>query len=119
VDLASVDTTERDGFVVARVRGELDMSNRAEITAALSAAAGDAPAVIVDLGDVGFLDSSALHGLERFHRDVVARGGRCVVVASPGGGVHKLLDVTGLIEVLDVQASVADAVASDPPVAGA
>ena len=69
-------------------------------------------AVIADLGQITFLDSSGLGVLVQAHRTATERENRLLVVASPP--VRKLLRLTGLDTVLETydQLSAAEAALS-------
>ena len=52
---------QRNGAVVVRLGGELDLYNAEEIRHALTdVIAGGAPRIVVDMSDVDFVDSTAL-----------------------------------------------------------
>ena len=101
----------RDGdAVVVRFRGELDLANVERVRdVLLDAAHGDARRLIVDLGDVTFLDSTALGALVQTHR---ALGERALVLVAPAGDPRRALDVSGLLRHLTVRESLADALGS-------
>jgi anti-sigma B factor antagonist len=68
--------------VTATVHGELDLTVADELKAALAGALRLRPVpetLVVDLGAVAFLDSSAVHVLLAIHRRAVARGVRLVI----------------------------------------
>src|SRR5215210_4070954 len=85
----------RDGdAVVVRLRGELDLANVERLRdVLLDAARGDAARLVVDLGDVIFLDSTALGALVQAHR---ALGERALVLVAPAGDPRRPLAVSGL-----------------------
>lgn len=94
--------------VVVTVSGELDLLTAPAFEQALRRAlAGRPPLVVVDLGGVGFLDSSALAVLATTHheagQDTVVR----LVATAPV--VVRPLELTGLSEVLPVLATVEEA----------
>lgn len=87
-----------DGIAVLRLRGELDhLSVRAIEDDVLTVTAND-PWVVVDLEQVGFLDSCALRLLDVLARGCGKRGGRLVVVAPEGGAARFTLRVAGFPE---------------------
>ena len=54
----------RDGFIVAVVEGEIDISNSIELETELShAVPNDARGLVLDLTEVGFIDSSGIRTL--------------------------------------------------------
>lgn len=61
---ASIDLSERDGFTVATIDGEIDISNSIELEAELShAVPNDARGLVLDLSGVAFIDSSGIRTL--------------------------------------------------------
>lgn len=87
--------------MVVRLDGELDLSTaggvRAELERAVEGARRD---VVVDLRSLAFLDSTGIHALIEAHERCV-QGGRSLVVLLAPGAVHRILDVSGMLEVLD------------------
>ena len=83
------------------VNGEVDLVNTGELAAALAAAADQGGALVVDLTEVPFMDSTGLRSIiqmrERFERE-----GRPPVRVriQEDGPVARLLDLVGLRELL-------------------
>ena len=75
--------------------GECDLAAREDCMEALMSAVGAAPAVLVDLAGLTFLDSSGVHALVTAHRAAVERGGWLGVV-NAGGMVAHVLEITGV-----------------------
>jgi anti-sigma B factor antagonist len=100
-----------DHLVVA-LSAELDICTAA---ATIAAIAGRGPGrehcVIVDLQALDFIDCAALRALARAQQRARQAGGQ-VLLAAPAGTLARVLDLTGLGEVLGVHASVASALAS-------
>lgn len=89
-------STAVDGSL--RVKGEVDLSKAAyleeSLTAAIDGSVGD---VLVDLSDVGFIDSAGLHALVTADSRLrAAHRSLRIVAASPF--VVRLLDISGLTE---------------------
>jgi anti-sigma B factor antagonist len=105
---AGLSTREYGGHVVA-FRGELDIADAAGVMAVLAAAAAGNPRIIVDLAALEFIDSSGVAALVR-GRNLAQRAGGNLLLAAPRGPVRRLLDLTGLIGVFSVRASVDEAV---------
>ncbi|HEY0364547.1 MAG TPA: STAS domain-containing protein, partial [Solirubrobacteraceae bacterium] len=60
--LADVTFETLEGVVVARVEGEVDMSNASELGAAITASVpSEARGLVLDLGAVGYVDSAGIH----------------------------------------------------------
>lgn len=86
---------------VLRVGGEIDAETSPEFRRALDglrAASGTGPAV-VDLGEVTFMDSSGLSALVN-----VAADGHAVVLRRPSTMVQRIVEMTGLGGVLQIEA---------------
>jgi anti-sigma B factor antagonist len=93
-------TTSVAGYrAVVALRGECDLAAREALTAALWSAAERTDTVLVDLVDLQFMDSSGVHALIAGHHAALERGGRLYVV-NAAGEVARLLDVTGVSELL-------------------
>lgn len=90
-----------DGVLRVRLAGDFDMNVGAELSDALvGAAAGtDVSRVVVDLGDTEFLDSHGIAGLVAGYEEATRAGLRFTVI-NAHGMVKRVLDITGLSEVL-------------------
>ena len=82
------------GCAVLAVRGELDISDRAELSSWLAAAVSCGPWVIVDLADLAFIDCSSL-GVLAGAREQAQLAGGDMLLAGPRGVVARLLLLTG------------------------
>ena len=97
-----------------RLSGEVDFTSSGAVQSALLATVlPGGGAVIADLSEITFLDSSALGVLVQAYRIATERGTRLLVVASEP--VRKLLRLTGLDTVLETydELSAAEAALSD------
>jgi anti-sigma B factor antagonist len=94
-DAAVTGVETRDGAVVVSLAGELDLYNAEEVRGALlDACAGEPELLVVDLGEVSFIDSTVLGVLiEARSRMVDRRGFR---LAAPGLETRRALEVSGL-----------------------
>jgi anti-sigma B factor antagonist len=95
------------------VRGEVDIAAVPALEQALETAIeATSGALVVDLSDVAFLDSSGLLAL--LHgRGLLAQEDRALVIVCPEGGpVRHLFEVAGVAELLILCASREDAEAS-------
>lgn len=85
----------RDGAVVVSLAGELDLYNADEVRRALLDASAREPNVlVVDLGEVTFIDSTALGVLIEAHSRMADRQG--FRLAAPGVETRRALEVSGL-----------------------
>ncbi len=90
-----IDIVERGGVVIVAVEGEVDLCAAALFERSLAfAAATDAPAIVLDLDRVSFMDSAAVHVLLRFSISEGDRDRLSLTHISPQ--VQRLLAVTGV-----------------------
>ena len=104
--VAGVD--QRDGAVVVSLTGELDLYNAEEVRGALlEACAGEPDALVVDLAEVRFIDSTALGVLIEARSKLADRNG--FRLAAPGLETRRALEVSGLDRHFLVHDTVAEA----------
>jgi anti-sigma B factor antagonist len=91
------------GLAAVAVRGELDIRSAPDLRTWLAKVLDDgAVQLVLDLSEVGFMDSSGLGVLVGAHKRLARLGGRLSVVGvSPI--VARLLTVTGLSRVFDTR----------------
>ena len=96
-----------DAYVV-RLGGELDLYNAAQVRAALMEACAQAPErIVVDLGGVEFIDSTALGVLIETRTRLDNRGG--LVLAAPRLETRRALQISGLDKLFAVHDTVPEA----------
>jgi len=108
----SVKTAELggDAFIVT-LTGEADLHTAPELDRALQGVLGlGGTAVAVDLGEVSFIDSTALGVLLRYQPRFGARGGDLVIVTQDRR-VLRTFEITGLDKVFRIEQRLADGVA--------
>jgi anti-anti-sigma factor len=97
----SVRVVPEDASVTLLCAGEIDMASVGTLTACLDQLDGAFRKVVVDLGEVTFLDSSGLgvlaHAHQRFGPEM-----RELTVRCPDGHIRRVLEISGLDQVLDV-----------------
>ena len=96
-DLARIDVADAgDGVLVARLVGDLDLSNlHAVHTALVDATPNDAGGLVVDLSGVKFLDSSGVETLFRLQRSLAIRQQRFAVAIPPEATIRRALELSG------------------------
>jgi anti-sigma B factor antagonist len=103
--LGDVTFERANGVLVARLTGELDMSNAEDIgSAVLEATSNDAVGVILDLSAVEYLDSAGIYVVFGMRSRLRARGQSLrlnVPVGSPVAGALRLAGVQRHIDVVD------------------
>ena len=88
---------------VVRIVGEVDMANSPAVKNTLAELVeGGHLAVVVDLTEVTFMDSSGLHVLVETQRRLSEFGGK-VVLRRPRPAVGRLLEVTGITAIFELE----------------
>jgi anti-sigma B factor antagonist len=80
---------------VVAARGDIDLSTLAKATAALDGARAGARSVVLDLREVGFMDTSGLRLIIEEQRRAAATGYRFAVIRG-SRRVQRLLEIAGL-----------------------
>jgi anti-anti-sigma factor len=95
--LADLSLQSHGEVVVARLDGEIDMSNAVELGEAMSRrVANDALGLVIDLTDVAYLDSAAIKVIYDLRERLRARGQEIRVVIAPGSLVAEALRVAAV-----------------------
>ena len=102
-----------DDVVVARLRGEIDLSNARDVGDQLSAAIpNSALGLVIDLTATDYLDSSGVHLLFDLGERLGRRQQQLRVVVPEGAPIRRVLRIVELDESVPVMAAVDDALAS-------
>ena len=100
-----------NGAVVIHLVGELDLYNAPEVRTALLELCSEQPErLVVDLGEVDFVDSTALGVLIEARTKLENR--KTFLVAAPGLETHRALSISGLDQHLAVHDTVDSALAA-------
>ena len=94
--------TDPPAVLTVRLSGELDLAARPVVTEQVNGALvenADIERVAVDLGEVKFCDSSGLGALLDIRR-AAEKLGATLVLRAPSAGVARVLDVSGIDELL-------------------
>jgi anti-anti-sigma factor len=109
--LADVQLDDVDGVPVARVRGEIDMSNADDVSATLQKSVPHSAAgLVIDFTPAAYLDSAGLHVLFDLGKRLRDRGQRLQLVVPAGSPVAGVLDVVLIDALAPRSATVAEAV---------
>lgn len=92
-----------DGGVTLLVNGEIDLESSALLSDAL-VEVSTASRVHLDLTHVGYMDSTGLRAVLVAREEIEGRGGTLDIVAA-SSIVHRLIEITGLAELLGKQPS--------------
>lgn len=100
----TVELGAADGWPIVRVAGEVDIQTSPTLDDQLQSVVDQGHAsVLVDLGEVTFLDSTGLSALIGGLRRCQAAGGELHLV-SPRPNVRKVLEITGLTDAFHLDA---------------
>lgn len=101
--LADLRISHREGIVIARVTGEIDMSNATDLhTAIAEATPNDALGVVLDLSEVHYIDSAGIHLLYRLGEALRDRGQTLRIVIPPDSAASDALRLAGVTRHVDV-----------------
>jgi anti-sigma B factor antagonist len=110
--LADIHFETVDNVVVARLEGEIDMSNADDLGAAITArVSSDALALVVDLAAVDYLDSAGIHVLFDLRERLTRRGQQIRLALTPDSPIAMALEYAGVRSTLGIAATVPDAIA--------
>jgi len=108
----SVELSQDRGCLLVKVGGELDLKTAGELKSAVDSALErlhEQPKVILDLSGVTFMDSSGMGAILGRYRTVSQMRGK-LAVCSLTPQLKKLFELTGLMRIIPVYASVGDAI---------
>jgi len=102
--ILSIDVNTQADEAVVLLAGELDPHSADSLAEALHQLSSDDEIrrVVLDLSGVGFIDSSGLRVLLAADEELAA-GGAKLVLRSPSDAVHRLLEITDLLDRLEIE----------------
>jgi anti-anti-sigma factor len=105
----SIATDERDGRLVVTLRGELDLATSPDVEAIVLSRVREGGHVVLDLSELEFMDSSGVRVVVAAHGAAAEAGGRLTIVRGvPGGPVQRVIEISGLEDVLELVDSAED-----------
>jgi anti-anti-sigma factor len=111
--LAEVVFESHGGAVVARLSGEVDVSNAGDLGRALVARVpSDATGIVLDLGAVTYLDSSAINMLFELGRRLDDRRQQLLLAVPGRSRLIRVLELSGLERVAPIHTTTEAALAS-------
>jgi anti-anti-sigma factor len=90
-----------DGDPVVSVGGEVDLVTAGDLRQALGEALQISPRLVVDVGQVSFIDSTGLSALADGHRRAHDAGG-ALILRHPSPMLKRLLEITRLDTLLSI-----------------
>jgi anti-anti-sigma factor len=110
--LADIKFETVDNVVVARLEGEVDMSNADDLGAAITArVSSDALALVLDLAAVDYLDSAGIHVLFDLRERLTRRGQQIRLVIGPDSPIATALEYAGVQRTLGAAPTIGEAIA--------
>lgn len=101
-DRLTIDLSTESDPAVARISGELDIVTAEACKARLASVLdGDVTTLRLDLGGLGFVDSSGLGALVALHHHAESAGAR-VELAGVSSQVRRLMEITRLDELFTI-----------------
>ena len=99
----STEVNPTDEATVIHVRGEIDIATAGRLRDVIEPHMGPKQKIILDLSEVEFMDSSALHVLVQARGQLTENGGS-LILRNPSTAAHRLLTVTGANDLLETDA---------------
>jgi anti-sigma B factor antagonist len=110
--LADVRFETTDRVVVARLEGEIDMSNASQLaTAIIARVSSDAMGVVLDLSAVDYLDSAGIHVVFDLRERLTRRGQEIRLVVGLDSPIATALQYAGVPGTIGTTDIVQDAIA--------
>jgi anti-sigma B factor antagonist len=100
--LATQMETDSDGRAVLTAAGDIDLASAGVLRDAMARALEERASLIVDVGGVGFIDSSGLTALVWGHWEALKAGGS-FSLRRPSPMLRRLMEVTSLDSLLVVE----------------
>lgn len=114
--LADVQFDAHGRAVVAKVTGEVDLSNATQLCDAIGEATPNtALGVVLDMVAVDYLDSAGIHLIYRLRENLRARGQKLMLAIPADSPVQDSLRLAGVTRALPIAESVQDALAGFAP----
>jgi anti-sigma B factor antagonist len=99
----STEVNATDEATVIHVRGEIDMATAGRLRDVIEPHMGPKQTIILDLSEVEFMDSQALHLLVQARGQLTEDGGS-LILRNPSSAAHRVLTVGGATDLLEADA---------------
>jgi anti-anti-sigma factor len=110
-ELARIEIDQTPRGVVARISGEIDISNVGAVKRKLTGAlTSSSPGLVVDISGTNYLDSSGVYLLFELNRALEGRQQQLCVVAPPTTPSTRVLLITGFDHIVPVTSTLEDAI---------
>jgi anti-sigma B factor antagonist len=110
--ISNIDVRDDDGVIVARLDGEVDLSNARQLGDKLTSAVPNAAlGVVIDLSGTTYLDSSGVHLMFELAERLGSRQQQLRVAVPAAAPLRRVLTVVDLESAIPIAASVEEAAA--------
>jgi anti-anti-sigma factor len=114
--LAEVSFERRDGVRIARIDGDIDLSNASDVESQLDVGVPDsAVGLVVDLSATSHLDSSGFWLLFALYRKLGRRGQKLRLVVPDDAPIRGVVSIAGLGDAVGMSSTLAGAVREVSP----
>lgn len=101
IDELTIEVDENADITTVTVAGEVDFGNADRLRTAFLDLAGGTTKVVVDLGGVAFMDSTAL-GVVIEAKKGLEESGRLLTITALSPRARRIIEIAGLVEYLGV-----------------
>jgi anti-sigma B factor antagonist len=102
-----------DEAAVIHVRGEIDIATVERLRDVIEPHMGPKQTIVLDLSEVEFMDSSALHLLVQAGGRLSENGGS-LILRNPSPAAHRLLTIAGVTDLLELTPRITPQIRTDP-----
>lgn len=110
----TINAEEQQGVTIVFLKGEIDLQTSPEVRKALLAHLAKEKDLIVDMSEVGYIDSSGVASLVEAYQ-TARKEGLNFSLAQVGPGAMRVLHLARLDRVFTIHASIADGLAATGP----
>jgi anti-anti-sigma factor len=108
--MTGVNVERFNGIPVARPMGDIDAANAVRVRDRLAETLDrDGDSLVLDLSETRYLDSAGIDMLFRLAERLRRRRARMLLVIPPGSPLMRLAEIVGLPRVVEIHATVEDA----------
>jgi anti-anti-sigma factor len=113
-ELAQVTIEVSGDVALARLRGEVDLSNAEEVLELIleGAVSQPGPGLVVDLSQTLYIDSAGIRVLFELRERLEALGKRVRVVLPEAASIRRVMELAGALKALDVDSTLPVALAA-------
>jgi anti-anti-sigma factor len=111
-DLARIRLRRVENHVVAHISGEIDLANASELELELAdSVPNDALGLVVDISEVGYLDSAGVRLVFGLAESLRRRGQRLALALPPTAPIRRVLELSGIEQAIPIAPTVEIAIA--------